>query len=548
VTSAEWHGINGSTPVAVSGLAGAYTPYNRPNTTAYADPLNLGPQPQYDPKFTFTYLIGVTDTPTPASGALVTFQTPRYYVALDTPCETAVNNVTVQTCAQANPGSGYGEFTAAAFNGFGSDSYKIVVNIKLVGIDNTGLCTYEYLGHTIENTGAYWNNIYQGPSWPERPYWISLNAGNTGLTPGDQFTIQKGVGFNIWCRMLQSIYGTYTGGGGFNYQAGLVDRVDHWDQEWIVNPDPTKPDTLVKNNTWTTYPWGQTVNPISEVNHYTGAQMRDAGRPDLMYQPWRTLIVQMQPSYVAVSETNGYDPKVAGSARVTSGIGCVGGTGFGSPAMLASGSLTDRTFYVYPEVDDSGPPPPPAIPETGLNGIWELLSETEEPASEPVNQVLESRMLFGDSPGTIKNLRRCDLQFSGIKGDLAVKVRFRPAHYPFWVTWDQFTLPETRATRPWGSVKDRRSPVLQTRTPPDTVDELTGRPLSVGPGFQVRVEWTGVARLDYFQVFQERTGDMAAFSDNAITPANPDDVTRPPGAVDPSFWHTHLTSPLAGIV
>ena len=96
----------------------------------------------------------------------------------------------------------------------------------------------------------------------------------------------------------------------------------------------------------------------------------------------------------------------------------------------------------------------------GVNGLWEILRETDDQKGDEPTQVLETRMLFGDSSGTLKNIRRCDLQFSDIRGGLDVRVYFRPEKHPYWIRWDEFTV-EAPGTRPWGRVHPQigRAPV-----------------------------------------------------------------------------------------
>ncbi len=183
----------------------------------------------------------------------------------------------------------------------------------------------------------------------------------------------------------------------------------------------------------------------------------------------------------------------------------------------------------------------------GQNTLWEIMPDTAEPAGDEPVQVVESRTLFADSPGTLKALRRCDLQFSGIRGGLVARVYFRPDNHPFWIRWDDFTVtPRTPAAGDsWVRGRAQHRAFLTTRTAPDGLDPATGRPRSVAPGFQVRIEWEGFARLDYFQVWQERV-EMPAYADNAPAGASADN-TMPADSIEPAFWHTHPVSPLAGI-
>jgi hypothetical protein len=180
----------------------------------------------------------------------------------------------------------------------------------------------------------------------------------------------------------------------------------------------------------------------------------------------------------------------------------------------------------------------------GVNGLWEILPETAVQTGDEPGQAFESRMYFGDSPGTLKNLRRCDVQFSDIRGGLNVRVFFRPAKYPYWVRWDQFSVSNPPA-QVWGRVFPQHRTLLSTKTAPEYVDPTTGRLIACSTGFQVRVEWDGFARLDYLQLFQERVS-MLPYADNPAPGIQQDVVTVPTWAESPAFWYTHPVSPLAG--
>jgi hypothetical protein len=180
----------------------------------------------------------------------------------------------------------------------------------------------------------------------------------------------------------------------------------------------------------------------------------------------------------------------------------------------------------------------------GANAIYEVLPENSVQLGDEPTQVVETRMLFGDSPGVLKNVRRCDVQFSNIRSGLVVRVLFRPDKYPHWVQWDQFAV-DAPPAQAWGRVVPQHRSLLSTRTPVEYVDPSTNRLVSCATGFQVRVEWDGFARLDYLQLFQERV-TMLPYADNQESDSQTDVVTVPSWATSPTFWYSHPVSPLAG--
>ncbi len=203
-------------------------------------------------------------------------------------------------------------------------------------------------------------------------------------------------------------------------------------------------------------------------------------------------------------------------------------------AELFTGRIsgTERCFILGRDLD-------------GTNGLWEILRENAVQVGDEPTQAFESRVLFGDAPGTLKHLRRCDLMFSDIRGGLNVRAYFKPNKYPYWVRWDEFTV-DAPPTQSWGSVVPQHRTLLSTRSPIEELDPTTARLISCSTGFQVRIEWDGQARLDYLQVFQERVS-MLPYADNPAPNQTQDVVTVPSWAVSPQFWHTHPASPLAGI-
>lgn len=184
--------------------------------------------------------------------------------------------------------------------------------------------------------------------------------------------------------------------------------------------------------------------------------------------------------------------------------------------------------------------------EEGQNSLWEILSESDEPVvtdDEPT-QAIETRVLFGESPGNLKHLRRADVTFSDIRGDLDVRVYFRPAKCPWWIPWDTFHATAPEYDIKWGTVFAQFRGPFQTREVPEYTDPQTRRPVSLAHGFQIRVEWEGRARLDYLQVFMEPNLETG-YATNVTT--DPVLIAAPDYAYLPKFWRSHDISPLAGI-
>jgi hypothetical protein len=183
--------------------------------------------------------------------------------------------------------------------------------------------------------------------------------------------------------------------------------------------------------------------------------------------------------------------------------------------------------------------------------IYEVLPEAADqshPNADSPTQVTETRVLFGDSPATTKVLRRADLQFSNIRTALEVRVYFRPVGYGAWTKWDEFTVSAPTGGSWNQRVRPQSRQRLSTRSVPEAPQNPnTGAPVSVGTGFQVRVEFEGLAHLDKVTVFQERT-DFSPYAANPGIGDSSGPTTLAAGQIEPAFWNTFPVSPLSGIV
>lgn len=157
-----------------------------------------------------------------------------------------------------------------------------------------------------------------------------------------------------------------------------------------------------------------------------------------------------------------------------------------------------------------------AIDEAGDNVLVEILAEGSEESLEgedpiPCVSSVETRAFSGGDPKLLKQLVRADLHLSDIRGSVDVKVQFRPDNYPFWVDWDEWTVCAQMSQELTGfSIKPEMAmpqfrSKLVTKSIPDKgmTEWMNGRPFCVGHTFQIRVEWTGQARIEHLQVHME---------------------------------------------
>lgn len=175
------------------------------------------------------------------------------------------------------------------------------------------------------------------------------------------------------------------------------------------------------------------------------------------------------------------------------------------------------------------------------NGVWEVYAEAKQPiVEETPAQELVTRTFVGGGINDYKALRRCDVWLSGIEADVNLKVYFRSDKYPYWILWDEFDV-ATTSPDSWAIKNPVHRNPLSTRSAPDDVDGRTNQLLSQGFTFQIRLVWSGVARVDMIQVWTESVG-QSGLSDNV---ENQDESLYevPAGHVRQEFWYPHATDP-----
>lgn len=138
----------------------------------------------------------------------------------------------------------------------------------------------------------------------------------------------------------------------------------------------------------------------------------------------------------------------------------------------------------------------------GNNAIWEVLPERADrtDGDSPTQEVVTGQ-LVGAGKNAFKTLRRCDAVFSNIRENLTVQFFFRPDNYPYWVKWDELSV-AAPAPGGWGSVQPGYLP-LSTRSVPERFNEQVQKFLHHGHGFQIKVVWTGRAKIELIQLFTE---------------------------------------------
>lgn len=132
----------------------------------------------------------------------------------------------------------------------------------------------------------------------------------------------------------------------------------------------------------------------------------------------------------------------------------------------------------------------------------------------PIESWLISNALFGHEAAqdprriALKKLLTGDLFLEELAGNVQFEVKYRSDQYPFWTDWKDFSIcapaiycPED--CEPFEEVQKQYATYKRLPEPADTCNEVTRRLLRTGYSFQVRIQWTGRAKLTRMLVWAE---------------------------------------------
>lgn len=143
----------------------------------------------------------------------------------------------------------------------------------------------------------------------------------------------------------------------------------------------------------------------------------------------------------------------------------------------------------------------------GSNRLWELFpkgvaDESEVGTSRIVSFMESGRRSFG-KPKEKKKLTRCDVYLSDIEGQVNLEVYWRPDNQQKWLQWDAGTeacarmedADVTTVPHVWKNLRPQERPQVKTFTIPTEISDNTRYSMSLGFEFQLRLKWTGKARI-----------------------------------------------------
>lgn len=100
-----------------------------------------------------------------------------------------------------------------------------------------------------------------------------------------------------------------------------------------------------------------------------------------------------------------------------------------------------------------------------------------------------------------KRLERCDVWLSNVDGELDLAVYWRADNSQKWLQWDEATTcakttdASTETPHVWKNLLQQERPQFKTFTIPQNINELVGYAAEVGFEFQIRLVWTGYAKI-----------------------------------------------------
>lgn len=193
-------------------------------------------------------------------------------------------------------------------------------------------------------------------------------------------------------------------------------------------------------------------------------------------------------------------------------------TGIRPTAMLVGEYPSGQRCFVFHRNDD------------GLNELWEITKDAKfDNTTDGIASFVETRSMdFQDSMG-LKKLESGDIYVDDLAGEVDFDVKFKPDQHPCWLDWHSWSECSTISDCTVGSsgcmtVHNYR-PQYRTRMllpqPPDSCESGDDKPSRLGYEFQVRIAWTGRARIKAFRAHaydqQERPTGCRVSSDCRTT-------------------------------
>lgn len=148
----------------------------------------------------------------------------------------------------------------------------------------------------------------------------------------------------------------------------------------------------------------------------------------------------------------------------------------------------------------------------GINRLWEISrtgrADRSTAGVSPIKSCVEYRRFAFNTPNQLKQLALCRVYLSDIAGAGTLEVHFRADNQAQWTKWDERSFSALIAEpaadggpRPLKNIHPQYRSGLGTFTPPEEINGVSFRSISVGFMFQIRLVWTGSAQIDRLELF-----------------------------------------------
>ena len=137
------------------------------------------------------------------------------------------------------------------------------------------------------------------------------------------------------------------------------------------------------------------------------------------------------------------------------------------------------------------------LDDDGNTALYEILKENDQEnwrQEEVLVKEFETRAFLGNDASALKRLLGADVHLSEVRGEGVLNVYFRPDGYRGWYHWGSKSFSANKLTP-----QDRLD--FKALSPEEDIASHSGRPMNFGYRFQLRLVWTGDAKIERIFVY-----------------------------------------------
>lgn len=157
----------------------------------------------------------------------------------------------------------------------------------------------------------------------------------------------------------------------------------------------------------------------------------------------------------------------------------------------------------------------------GKNEFWEItrmgLFDNDDPVAGRIPCAVETRSMSYEKPFDLKKLAGGEVWVDSLSGQVDFDVRYRPDQHPCWQTWHSWS--ETAAYRDCSvgasgcmtvhNYRPQYRTHMQFPEPPEACETGDNKPMRLGYEHQLRLAWTGHARVRALRVHAHEQEERA---------------------------------------